>query len=880
MTTIELVQPRLASPRFPPGLVVRDRLLDLLSTGTERRVTLVCAGAGWGKTMLVAQWAATRPDPNSVGWLTLDSYDNDPVVFWSGLLGAVREAAAAHDGALDDLELRHPLGERQMRRILRAIAELPAPLVLVLDDLHEVRNPEVMDGIAAMLRHPSPLHLVLLSRSDPDLPLQRLAVEGELVEIRAAQLAFSPAESAQLMAAASVQLPPKLERQLLDRTEGWATGLRLASMFASRVGHAERLAGFNGDDRAVTEYLVHEVLATLPAERRRFLLRTSVVDRLCGDLADTLSDRPGGQRELEALERANAFVVSLGPGHVWFRYHPLLADVLRHQLLLDDPDLVPVLHARAARWFAARGDALEAVRQAVRARDWDLVGEMVTTVAAMRAITAERQAFAALLDEIPASELTSTAELRACSAVKRFITRDYAGMEHDIAQARVMLSQREPAARQPTELLLDLGEMSLSRFQGDMPAVIATGRALLDKLPKTGAGVLPAAAQYEVPALSNLGLALLWSGKADEAEPPLLAAEAVGRDVGIELTLVNTLGYRALLALERGDLSTAHSIATEGLLLAERRGWTELLQAIAIHLVLALVHIERNELPDARSRLEAGRAAQRNDPETVTFFALKAAEARLLLATGQLDRARAALVERPATGRGHRPPALVRSWQTVADAEIDLAQGRPSAARDRLQSLTGEDGSGGSGAVRACMARVQFALGDARRAEMIASSLRDTDNRIVAVDSWLTSALVADRARADHLALTCLDRAIAVAEPTGIRRPFVIPGQDRLVTMLTDRQRLAAGDFIATLLDDAGTAGRPLSLRTPPGGPLTDREQIVLAHLATLRTQTEIAALLHISVNTVKAHVRSVHRKLGVTKRRDAVDRAREFGLL
>jgi LuxR family maltose regulon positive regulatory protein len=262
-----------------------------------------------------------------------------------------------------------------------------------------------------------------------------------------------------------VQLPGDLQRQLLDQTEGWTTGLRLAAMFASRTGHPERLTGFTGDDGGVAGYLVDEMLASLPAERRRFLLRTSVVDRLSGKLADALSGSVGGQRELEALERANAFVVSLGPGHRWFRYHPLLADVLRHQLLLEQPDLLPVLHRRAARWFAAQGDALEAIRQAVRARDWDLVAEIVTTVAAMRAITAERQAFASLLGEIPVTELSSTAELRACSAVKRFIARDYAGMRQDLVQARVMLSERDPAARQPTELLVDLGDMSLAAFR-------------------------------------------------------------------------------------------------------------------------------------------------------------------------------------------------------------------------------------------------------------------------------------------------------------------------------------------------------------------------------------------------------------------------------
>jgi LuxR family maltose regulon positive regulatory protein len=253
----------------------------------------------------------------------------------------------------------------------------------------------------------------------------------------------------------------------------------------------------------------------------------------------------------------------------------------------------------------------------------------------------------------------------------------------------------------------------------------------------------------------------------------------------------------------------------------------------------------------------------------------------LLLVTGQLDRARGALAEQPATGRGQGPPALVRSWQAVAEAEIDLARGRPGAARDRLQPLLGPDGSG-VGRVGACMARVQLALGDTRRAEAILSGLRHADDRVVAVEAWLTSALLANRSHADHLARTSLDRAVALAEPAGIRRPFVVQRAPHLEAMLRRRLQLGEGDgrFVATLLGEVPTTDRRPEPRTPPGGPLTDREQIVLGHLATLRTQTEIAALLHISVNTVKAHVRSVHRKLGVTRRRDAVDRARDLGLL
>jgi LuxR family transcriptional regulator, maltose regulon positive regulatory protein len=226
-------------------------------------------------------------------------------------------------------------------------------------------------------------------------------------------------------------------------------------------------------------------------------------------------------------------------------------------------------------------------------------------------------------------------------------------------------------------------------------------------------------------------------------------------------------------------------------------------------------------------------------------------------------------------------PALVQTWRTLVQAEIDLARNLPGAAREHLQPLIGRTDSS-AGRVRACMARVQLACGDARNAEAILSSVRQSDNPVVAVEAWLLSALVADRARADHRALTCLGRALALAEPTGIRRPFVVLRQPRLEARLRHRQQFAdgSGRFLGTLLDDAQPSDHRTSPRTPPGGPLTDREQVVLMHLETLMTQSEIAGALNISVNTVKAHVRSLHRKLDVAKKRDAVNRARDLGLL
>ena len=256
---------KIAVPQLPPGLVLRPRLAKRLSDAVASRVTLVSAGAGWGKTMLVAGWAATRTSSQPVAWLSLDSFDNDPFLFWTYLAAAVNGTCEMpDDGTLDALMIRPPVGAEVVRRIVVALAELPRPLVLVLDDFGEITDPEVLQGIQDLVRHPSPLRLVLITRTDPSLRLHRLRVDGELAEIRAADLAFTESESEMLLVQAGVELPAAANRRLLDRTAGWAVGLRLAALFAAAHGGAARIEEFGGAETGVAEYFAEEVLAALP----------------------------------------------------------------------------------------------------------------------------------------------------------------------------------------------------------------------------------------------------------------------------------------------------------------------------------------------------------------------------------------------------------------------------------------------------------------------------------------------------------------------------------------------------------------------------------------------------------------------------------------
>ncbi|MFF0339144.1 LuxR C-terminal-related transcriptional regulator [Kribbella sp. NPDC004875] len=892
LPAVGLLASKLAMPQLPSGLVVRPRLVDKLEEGTAGRLTLVSAGPGWGKTSLVAGWAATRSAIPPVAWLSLDSFDNDPVLFWSYVAAAVHRTGEDRSGALGALMIKPPVGSDVLRRIILELSQLRRPVTLVLDDFGEIHNPEVLNGIADLLRHPLPLHLVVITRYDPRLRLNRLRLEGVLTEVRAEDLAFTESESGELLIRAGLDLPAALSSRILERTEGWAAGLRLAAMFAATRAEVDHIEEFTGTEASVAEYLFDEVLAAVPAERRRFLLRTSAADRLCADLADLLSGRTGSQRELEGLEASNAFVMALGADRRWFRYHPLLVDLLRHRLLLDEPELAGELHRRAARWFAGHGEAIEAVRHAVRVHDWQLVGELMVNGAAMRALSGERQAFAALLAQIPVAELRTSAELRVSAAIACFIARDYTGFGSHVAHARALLDGCDEDSRRSVELFLCVANLVLSRVQGSVRDLISASGELLRWLSDNEMARLPAASVYEAPALSNFGVGLVWSANVDEAEQPLRESLDVASATRIDLTSVNSLGYLALIEWERGNLRAAQEAAGQALEIIEQRGWTELAQAIVVYLVLARIELERNHPEIAEEFINAGLAAERNDPDRTPYPALRATEARLRLAAGQVDRAEDLMATLGSELHGAAMAPLAGRWATVVQAEIDLAQNRPDRAERRLRSLLTvpeandpvAHGSAGLDEVKLCLARAEHDLGHLTAAEDILSSLRErSPNKVIKARAWLFTAVVADSQRMEHRALVAVDQALSIAGPEDIRRPFVALGSGRPETLLRHRRQLWGDpeptdrDFVDALLEDTDSAPRAVAGLDES---LTDREHVVLSHLATLDTTKEIAAELFVSVNTVKAHAHSVYRKLAVHNRRDAVRRARELGLI
>ena len=397
-------------PALPGAMIARPRLrLEL-----REAVTLVCAPAGSGKTALVA---SALP---SAAWVSLESTDDEPGRLWAAVLTALRVAGAVpEESALAALAPPLPAsGDDFMPLFVNAVAELPEQAVLVLDDVHVLRSRACLAQLAFLILHlPDTLRLVLASRSDPRLPLHVLRVRGRLAELRATDLAFTEAEAGELLRAHGLELADELVRALHARTEGWGAGLRLAALSLQGRADPERfVAEFAGDDRVVGDYLLAEVLDRQTPRLRSFLLRTSLVERICGPLADAITGDDNGADALAELERTNGFVLGTDGHREWFRYHRLFATLLRTRAQRELGAEIPALHARAARWYAAHGRCVDALEHAVLAQEWDLAADVVAGHWFELYVHGDAAAVLRLAAQLPPERVAAHAELAAALA--------------------------------------------------------------------------------------------------------------------------------------------------------------------------------------------------------------------------------------------------------------------------------------------------------------------------------------------------------------------------------------------------------------------------------------------------------------------------------
>lgn len=872
---------RFVVPVVPRSFVRRPRLVESLAAGGQTPLTLVDGPAGAGKTLLVADWVTTREPAGHVAWLTVEPEDREPGVFWAYVLRSFRH----HDIALPDSigtparpdEVDHSL----LARLAACLNGRDVPATLVLDDFDRVSgSAEVADELHFVLRHAGGgLRLVIISRVEPLLPLHRYRAAGELVDIRGADLAFRPEETMTLVERHGLPLSAEGARALTGRTGGWAAGLRLCILAAQGAEDPDVfLKTFEAGHSTLADFLLAEVLRAQPAETQDLLLRTSVLEETHPDLANALTGRDDAEPVLAELLRANAFVEPVG--HSWYRIHPLFAEILRVHLRVRHPGLERELHRTAARWLIAAGLLDEALPHAVDAQEWEpAAAGFIDRLEIGRLLTG--------LDADRLDRLFTAMAPEACGPSADLVRAACELARHDIDQGMLYLRRAEKnlpdgdtadvAAAQFSCALL---RVHAARVTGSADRAEQAAEAAARAERALPAGRLDQHPELRALLLTDLGSAQLWAGRFDAARATLSAAVEAAQGASTAAVRHDSLGRLALIDLLHGRIGQAETRARAATAEAERAGLPACARAGVAQLVLTSVAVERDDLTAVRGALDQAdrSAAASRDPLMAVELVLL--RSRLLLAKRDPRAALRALddlAEHPLAAAEPSPWMSDRIAATRAAAH--LAAGDPRAAVEVFAEHRPHGPEG-----RVAEARSWLAAGDGERALVILDEAADGQNQgpAVVVRTLLTRAravdALGDRAAAERL----LQRALAVAGPHHLRRPFLESepwvGRSLLRRPALARHHAWLGTSLAGHPPAADTEA-PSTAPLPPEA-LSERERDVLERLAQLMSADEIAADLHLSVNTVKTHLKSIFRKLAVTRRGQAVRRARELGLL
>ncbi|MGB8021928.1 MAG: LuxR C-terminal-related transcriptional regulator [Candidatus Nanopelagicales bacterium] len=874
--------PHTLIPRPPVGAIARPGLDGLLQRATTRRLTTVCAGPGWGKTLAVAGWLQRRTarGEQPAAWLTARPQSNDLTSFWDDVLGALRSSGAVPaDHPLLSLSATAGISEEVLVSILVGLESLPSEVLLVVDDFQEISDRAVLESVTTATERAGMLRILLLSRIVPALPLHRLRLAGELSEVTADDLAFTGGEVGDLARAGGLELTPAQVELVLERAEGWPAGIRLALLSASRHGPAA-LASFAGTERSVAEYLVSEVLARHDAQTQEFLLRTSVAQQVCADLARALAPEVPAQRLLEQLEGRNEFVTALGSDRVWYRFHPLLRDLLEHTLRRDDPAAHRSAHRGAARWWADHADPIQALGHAADAQDWDLFGRIYVTGAGPSLVGVHRAALASLLHRVPYATLPDTSSMHLQQAGLALMGGHLRAMSVHVERARQLMAAEgdpQPGARVLTELMT----CAEGRYLGDASRVVLAGEAAIDLL--DSAGPMPAEAGYRAIAVQNLGVGQLWSGGFPAAARSFREVLSSPAESDVDLARLGARTHLGLLHAAQADLDSALMLACQAQEEAAARGWTSLLQARPAHLATALVHLLRGDADAAHAEIASGLAAVVGGAERASTLMLHALHTEVAVSQGRARGAEHSVREALASAQGWQPEGFVAEALAHAVTEASLLHPVPEAGERLLAGLRPDT------PVRAsCIARRLLASADTTRGCRIAEAVVANEDYetvfdlVALVEAWLVVAMARDRAWSAGEARAATRRAVELARPQGLIRPFLVTRSARMPVLLAQAVGGTRDDdpFASAILDRLAGPGPATPEPDPLAEPLTERELVMLRSLPSLRSNTEIAAEFYVSVNTVKTHLKGLYRKLGVSSRREAVERARELGLL
>ena len=869
-------QPKLSPPSVPGGFLARRRIASLLDEGASKPLTVLAAPAGAGKSAALSAWAEARTAP--VAWLSLDEPDADRRGFWVFALAALRHGGGGDPVA--GLQV-HP-GESVdifLPELINALERFDQPITLVLDDLHRSPSREIYADLGLLLRHPSSrLRLVISTRVDPPIGVERLRVAGQVLELRAKDLAFTLEETFELFDVLGISLSSDDVELLWRRTEGWAAGLRLAATTLTGRRNPERfVAELAGDDVNIAEYLLAEVLSREPAETRDFLIRASIADELPVDLAAELTGRRDSWPLLDDLTHRHAFLAPVGDRRGVYRLHTLFAELLRAQLKYERPAEVPGLHDTAARWYVRQGAPLAALRHAVQSGNEELAAELARACWVRALATGEFSVLRSLVDQAKPARLERDPELALAFAASLIEGEHDPKVEHYLRIADERAVELSADRRAEFDVARAAVMLYRGRSRGDLDMALAAAEVLLADLDPSQ--TVENHEAIRALALSTLGIVELWNGELESGTRHLERALAVAIDADLDWVRLLCQAYLALASALSGRLAACEQRARSTLALAVRRGWTRSTPAGVALAVLATVQFHWNLIDEADATLDRAAVAIRatRDPPLLALFGLTAGRVRE--AQGRLGEALEAFESGLDRLTGWTAAADLRTMLETEAAIVRAATGRREVAERDLHTAAVESPAAAIG-----LGRLALSIGDPQAARgHFARAMVDEQRLLVSqqVEGWTLSALASD-ALADHDgAHERLEQALELAEPGGFRQVLLAQGP-AIRPLLRRQQRLGTAhrafvEDLLTALDDASLRG---STRPTLAEQLTDREAAVLRFLPTMMSNNEIASELFVSVNTVKTHLRSVYRKLGAGDRREAVQRARDLQLL
>ena len=853
------------------GLLDREDLLRRLDEAVTRRVTIVSAPPGSGKTSLLRAWADRSGKQRRVAFVSVDRNEQNAQRFWRSVLAAIRGSAA---GGLEVDEM--------VDAVVSELAELAEPLVMIIDDLHELKSAEALAQLEHLLAIlPASAHLVLSSRRDPPIKLHQLRLADEVAEIRARDLQFTKTEARELLSVSGISLSDAAADALYARTEGWAAGLRLAVI--SLRGHADPerfVAEFSGTDRAIGEYLMAEMLERQPSEVQGMLLRTSLVDRVNGELADLVAGRLGSDRMLLELEDANAFVVSLDTERTWFRYHHLLADFLRLELRRRSANEIPDLHRKAARWLIDHGNAVDGAGHTLEAGDWPDAARLLADHLFSLTLDGQESAIAALLQSFPAGVAADHPELALAHAAVQLAQGQLEEATAQLALAESHLQDVAAPRRGRLVVAIASLRLALARRSGRFAEVVEQVNLLDSSTADGSSDLVGMDSELRAVALMNLGIVETWSGQFLDAQRHMAEGATLANAIGRPYIEVACRAYLAFA----GSLRTTLERGRYALALAERYGLSDRpVLAPALGAVAAAM-LWMGDFEEGERWLDRGWAVIQADADPTAAVLLH-------MVTGMLHAGRnehqltvealtAAVESQSRLSGAHILAPVAAEWLAATQARL----GKPAEARATLDNFSTEH-------VRVRdldlgRAAISLAEGDPATALTVLGDVGEMRPppgipAYALVEAHVLAGLA-------HLALgdrkgaaAAAESALAAAEPDRLIFPFVMNNASELLDVIPHHQT-AHGALLADVNDllRGPRAPRVDRERLPQPEELSASELRVLRYLPTNLTRPEIARALYISINTVNTHLRSIYSKLGAHDRSSAVQRARELRLL